>query len=160
VAVWPDRGSTGGVVAAEGEGQPIELPGWSMLVKIGADDTGGALTVVHGRMDAGHAGPAEHIHDGHDETFYIVAGSLRFRLGDSYHRVDAGGTVFAPRGRAHGFSNPFGRPATYVVTLTPSGYERYFAMVAGHFKRTGALPDQATTAAWMAETATRPAPPV
>jgi mannose-6-phosphate isomerase-like protein (cupin superfamily) len=151
---------TEGVVVTEGEGRLIELPGWSMLVKIGADDTGGTLSVVHGHMAATHAGPSEHVHDGHDETFFVVAGSLRFRLGDSYHRVDAGSTVFAPRGRAHGFSNPFDRPATYVVTLTPAGYERYFAKVAGHFKRTGALPDQATSAAWMAETGTRPALPV
>lgn len=150
---------THGVVVAAGGGQPIELPGWSMLVKISADQTGGALTVVHAHMDPGHPGPAEHIHDGHDEAFVVLTGALRFRLGEEYHTVDAGSTVLAPRGQAHGFSNPFGQAASYVVMLTPSGYERYFERLADHVRRTGAPPDLSTTDAWMAAVRTRRAEP-
>ncbi len=150
---------TDGFVVAPGRGQAIELPGWSMLVKVEADVTHGALTVVHARMDAEHSGPAEHIHDAHDETFFVLTGTLRFRLDDYYHMVEPGGTVFAPRGHAHGFSNPMGEPASYVAMLTPSGYERYFEQVADHLRRTGDLPDEATARAWMAATKTRLANP-
>ncbi len=148
---------TDGFVATPADGHAIELPGWSMSVKVGADATGGALTVVHARIDGGHPGPVEHIHDGHDETFFVLNGTLRFRLGDEYRSVAAGSTVFAPRGQAHGFSNPSDQPATYVVMLTPSGYERFFDRVADHVKQTGALPDRATAEAWMAALKTRPA---
>jgi len=149
---------TDGFVVAIGGGHAIELPGWSMSVKVGANATGGALTVIHAGMDAGHPGPAEHIHDGHDETFFVLTGTLRFRLGDRYRSVTAGSTIFAPRGQAHGFSNPSGQRASYVVMLTPSGYERYFEQVADHVKRTGVLPDQATAEAWMAAMKTRAVP--
>lgn len=150
---------TDGFVVASGDGRAIELPGWSMLVKVGAEATGGAVTVVHGRMDAGHQGPAEHVHDGHDETFFVLTGTLRFRLGDSYRSVAAGSTVFAPRNQAHGFSNPSDQTASYLVVLSPSGYERYFEQVADHVRRTGALPGRATAEAWMAALRTRPAAP-
>ncbi len=147
-------------MVAPDAGHPIELPAWSMLVKVGAEATGGTLTVLHAEMGARHAGPPEHIHDNHDETFLVLEGSLRFRLGDRYQSVDAGSMVFAPRGLAHGFANPCGHPATYVATLTPSGYEKYFERVADHFKRTGDLPDPATTEEWMAATSTRLASPI
>ncbi len=147
-----------GFVIATGEGHAIELPGWSMLVKVGAEATHGALTVVQGRMDPGHPGPPEHIHDGHDETFLLIEGVLRFRLGNTYQEVGPGGMVFAPRGQAHGFSNPHSELAVYVAMVTPSGYERYFERVADHFRRTGDLPDLATTEQWLAAEGTRLAP--
>jgi len=151
--------TTDGFVVAAGGGRTIGLPGWSMLVTLGADATGGVVTVIHGEIQAGHAGPAEHIHDGHDETFLLLEGALRFRLGDDYTAARAGETVFCPRGRAHGFSNPFEHPAVYVVVLTPSGYEGYLEHVAEHFRRTGDLPDLSTTDEWMAAVGTCRAQP-
>ncbi len=141
------------MVPADG-GRPIGLPGWSMRITVGADVTGGAMTVIHGTMDAGHPGPAEHHHDDHDETFVVVGGALRFRLGDQYHAAGVGSTVHCPRRQAHGFSNPFDRPAVYVAVLTPSGYEGYFERVADHFGRTGRVPDDSTMDEWMAATNT------
>ncbi len=81
-----------GFVVVPGGGAPIDLPGWSMLVKVGADATSGALTAIHGRMAGGHPGPAEHVHDGHDETFVVLEGTLRFRLDERYETVGAGDT--------------------------------------------------------------------
>lgn len=151
---------TDGFAVAPDDGEIIELPGWTMLVKVGAPATGGAMTVIHGRMHPLHAGPAEHVHDGHDESFLVLEGTLRFRLGDRYESVDAGGVAFAPRGHAHGFSNPSEQPACYMVMVTPSGYERYFRRVADYYLSTGELPDTALTAPWMAAEHTRLAQPI
>jgi len=151
---------TDGFVVGTGGGVPIDLPGWSMLVKVGASSTGGALTAVHGRIAPGHPGPAEHVHDGHDEIFVVLDGTLRFRLDDRYTTVVAGDVVFAPRGLAHGFSNPSETPATYLAMVTPSGYERYFEQLAEHFRRTGDLPGPTTTDDWMAALDTRRAAPL
>lgn len=75
----------------------------------------------------------------------VAEGLLLFRLGDGFHTALAGETVFASRLLAHGFGNPFDEPARYVAILTPSGYEDYFAEVAEHVARTGALPGRALT---------------
>ena len=133
------------------EGRPLVLPGWSMRVKVAAEETRGAMTLLEARMVAGHGGPAEHVHVGHDEAFFVLAGELRFRVGDQYRTATVGETVFASRGLAHGFSNPGEREAHYLVALTPSGYERYFERLAELLRAEGAMPSPSRLAALMAE---------
>ena len=99
-------GAGRGTFLGQDEGALIELPGWRMRIKVSASDTAGAMTVIEARMDGGHAGPAEHIHIGHDEAFFVISGQLKFRIGDGYRTAVAGESVFASRGLAHGFSNP------------------------------------------------------
>jgi quercetin dioxygenase-like cupin family protein len=128
----------------------IELPGWSMRITVSAADTQGRLTVLQGEMAPYLAGPAAHVHAEHDETFVVLAGRMRFRVGDRFHTALPGETVFAARQQAHGFANPYDEPARYVVVLSPSGYEDYFRAVAEHVARTGSLPDPVVTAELMA----------
>lgn len=136
-------------------GAAIDLPSWQMRVKVPAEATGGRLTVIHGRMGPLVTGPPAHVHDGHDETFLVLAGRLRFRLGDDHHDVAAGGTVYAPRGLAHGFANIADEPALYLAVVSPSGYEDYFGELEAHLSGTGEMPDTATTRRLMAKYATR-----
>jgi len=143
-----------GFSCSVGEGQPIVLPGWSMRVKVSAADTQGRLTVLHGQMAPQLAGPPAHVHAGHDETFVVLAGRMRFRIGDRCHTAGPGETVYASRRLAHAVSNPHDEPAHYAAILTPSGYEDYFRSVAQHVADTGALPDPALTAELMAQYAT------
>ncbi len=143
-----------------GEGARLDLPNWQMVVKVGAADTNGALTVIEGVLPSGHPGPAPHIHDGHDECFVLLEGRMRFRVDAGYRTAEAGDTVFAGRGLAHGFANPYPESARYVVMLTPSGYEDYFAELAARIAEVGQMPDPDWTAALMARYSTRPVPVV
>jgi len=131
-----------------------------MVVKDSAGDTVGRLTVIEGRMTPQLTGPPAHVHDGHDETFVVLAGRMRFRVGDRFHTAVTGETIFASRRLAHGFSNPFDEPARYVAILTPSGYAEYFAEVAEHVARDGEMPDPAQTLKLMAQHSTVLAPPL
>lgn len=141
---------------APDEGTRLDLPDWRMALKAGAQDTAGALTVIEGTLAPGHPGPAPHVHDGHDECFIVLEGRMRFRIDAGHRTAAAGDTVFAGRGLAHGFANPFPHPVRYVVMLTPSGYEDYFAEVAARIAETGAAPDPVWTAAAMARYGTWP----
>ncbi|ABW15971.1 Cupin 2 conserved barrel domain protein [Parafrankia sp. EAN1pec] len=149
-----------GFARGRDEGRRIDLPNWSMLVKVTAGDTLGRLTVLEGRMGPRQPGPLPHVHEGHDETFVLVEGRLRFRVGNGFHTAAAGETVFAGRRLAHGFGNPFAEPARYIAILTPSGYEDYFDEVAEHAARTGSLPGEALTRELMARHRTVLAPPL
>ena len=145
-------GGTGrGTVVGADEGALIELPGWQMRIKISASDTAGAMTLIEARMAGGHTGPAEHIHIGHDESFFVISGQLKFRVGDTYRTAVSGETVFASRGLAHGFSNPQSEEARYLVALTPSGYEFYFERLARLVRKHGTMPSQEALASLMAE---------
>ena len=123
-------GAGRGMVLGPDEGALIELTGWHMRIKVSASDTAGAMALIEARMAGGHAEPAEHIHIGHDEAFFVISGQLEFRVGDGYRTAVSGETVFASRGLAHGFSNPHSEEARYLVALTPSGYEFYFERLA------------------------------
>ena len=142
------------------EGSLIELPGWSMRVKVAASDTAGQLTLIEATMARGHGGPAEHIHVGHDEAFFVLSGRLRFRVGDRYQDATEGETIFASRGLAHGFSNAGDADARYLVALTPSGYEFYFERLAALIRNHGAPPDRETLVRLMAEHGTFLAEPL
>jgi quercetin dioxygenase-like cupin family protein len=125
-------------------------------MKVAASDTGGAVTILEGTMSAGHPGPMEHVHGQHDESFFVLEGSLRFRVGADYRTAIPGETIFASRGLAHGFSNPSSEPARYLCVLTPSGYEFYFHRLAEMIRRHGQRPDRATMLRLMSEYATFP----
>jgi len=100
-----------GFVRSLGQGQPIDLPGWSMQVKVTAADTLGRLTVLHGQMAPRLAGPLAHVHAEHVEASVVLAGRMRFRIGNRFHTAVPGETVYASRRLAHGFANPHDEPA-------------------------------------------------
>ncbi len=149
-------GAGRGFVVPLGEGDLVELLGWTYRVKVSASDTAGALTVLEGQMAPGHRGPLEHVHTGHDEAFFILSGKLRFRVGAAYRELVPGETVFASRGLAHGFANDGTEPARFLTMLSPSGYEFYFERLAALLRKCGAMPDRETLLRLMAEHGTFP----
>ena len=59
-----------------------------------------------------------HVHHRDDEAWYVLAGALRFRLGDETVDAPAGGAVLAPRGTVHTYWNPRPEPARYLLVMT------------------------------------------
>ena len=74
-------------------------------------------------------GPPPHIHHHQDETFYMVEGSLKLRLGESTLVARAGDYVRVPRGMLHAFRNVGEHTARMLVTFVPSGIENFFMEV-------------------------------
>ena len=81
-----------------------------------------AVLTVPPRTD----GPPRHWHQKHDETFYVIAGSARFTVGDTRHEAPAGTFVSVPIGAEHTFANPGDEPLVMVNTFTPDLYVQYF----------------------------------
>jgi mannose-6-phosphate isomerase-like protein (cupin superfamily) len=59
-----------------------------------------------------------HIHDSDDEAWYVLEGTLAFRVDQSELEVPAGGGIVVPRGTAHTFWNPSPAPARYLLVMT------------------------------------------
>lgn len=59
-----------------------------------------------------------HTHRRDDEAWYVLAGTLRFRLGEDTVEAAEGGAVIAPRGTAHTYWNPSQEPARYLLVMT------------------------------------------
>jgi mannose-6-phosphate isomerase-like protein (cupin superfamily) len=88
--------------------------------------TGGALSVVETRIDAG---PPLHVHDREDECFYVLDGELSVRCGGDTFEAPAGSFVFLPRGRPHQFRSVTGRSAGLLLISVPGGIEDYFGQI-------------------------------
>jgi mannose-6-phosphate isomerase-like protein (cupin superfamily) len=71
-------------------------------------------------------GPPPHWHQKHDEAFYVIAGTVRFTVGDTQRDAAAGTFVSVPVGAEHTFSNPGDEPAIILNTFTPDFYAGYF----------------------------------
>jgi quercetin dioxygenase-like cupin family protein len=60
-----------------------------------------------------------HVHRSDDEAWYVLEGTLRFRLGDDEVRAETGAAVLAPRGTPHAYGNAGDAPARYLLITTP-----------------------------------------
>jgi len=113
-------------ILGPGEGRTVEGPaGGPLTFKARGEETGGALTAIENVIAPGD-GPPLHTHAGEDEAWYVLEGTLRFKLGDDLGAAPAGSFVFIPRGVAHCFQNIGDAPARILVLFTPSGMERFF----------------------------------
>ena len=120
----PDRPAH--FVVGSGDGVTIQGPaGGPLTFKARGEQTNGALTLFENVIAPGD-GPPFHTHAGEDESWYVLEGELRFRLGDDIASVGAGAFVFVPRGTPHCFQNVGAVPARIIVMFTPSGMERFF----------------------------------
>lgn len=111
------------VVVPPGEGQRL---GPGTTLKLRSEQTGGAFALLEGYVPPRTQGAPLHMHTREDETFYILEGALKFRVGNRTITATAGNTVFLPRGIPHTFCNPFDMPARMLGIITPGGFERFF----------------------------------
>ncbi len=63
---------------------------------------------------------ALHVHHSDDEAWYVLEGTLAFRLDDQEIEAPAGSAVLAPHGVAHTYWNPHATPARYLLIMTPN----------------------------------------
>ncbi|MBY8877235.1 cupin domain-containing protein [Actinacidiphila acidipaludis] len=85
---------------------------------------GGAVSASRLTLASGADGAPPHRHKLSHETFYLLDGTMVFRLGDAVTTVGKGGLVIIPPGLPHAFGAAEGETADVVVFLSP-GIERF-----------------------------------
>jgi mannose-6-phosphate isomerase-like protein (cupin superfamily) len=94
-------------------------------IKVAADDTGGAFSVLELGIGEG-MGPGLHVHSRDHEVWYILDGTFRFRVGADTFRQTTGGLAFGPRGMPHAFQNIGVGMGKLLIISAPSGLEDFF----------------------------------
>jgi len=102
--------------------------------------------------------PPPHSHSNNEECVYVLAGTLRYTVGDETRDLSAGQTMSTPKGVAHAFSNPFAETARALIVLSPDIGAQYFRDVAAVANR-GGPPDRAALISVMARYGLVPAAP-
>ena len=92
------------------------------VIKAGAADTGGQLTVVEITEPPGAEAPL-HVHRREDEGFYILEGSVTIEVGGQSVEAGPGGFAWGPRGVPHRYTvGPDG--CRMLFLCTPGGFEK------------------------------------
>ena len=91
-------------------------------------ETGGAYAVIDALVPPG-GGTPPHVHSREDETFHVLEGEMEFVVDGEAKRLGKGEFLFAPRGIPHYFKNVGTGPAKMILTMSPAGFENYFAEI-------------------------------
>lgn len=88
---------------------------------LGADD--GQFVIAEWRDPGGQPDQRRliaptHVHHSDDEAWYVLDGTLMFRVGDDEIEAPAGSGVLVPHGKSHTYWNPSPEPARYVIVMT------------------------------------------
>jgi mannose-6-phosphate isomerase-like protein (cupin superfamily) len=113
-----------------------------MHLKVDADDTNGVLCFYEYVSQPGVTGPPQHIHHGHDETFYVVDGIFEFTFGTEQVTARPGAFLYVPRGRPHTFRNAGEGAGRFVGTFAPARFAEYFRELARIIECTGGPPER------------------
>lgn len=103
------------------------------------DNRIGAVTMI---VPARTAGPTQHWHRMHDETFLVTRGRLRFTTGKKSMDAGVGELVVVPPKSYHTFANPFDDEAEFFNTFTPAYYVDYLRLLAQEARKTSLSPEK------------------
>ena len=120
--------------------QPTEFDfvGVRMKLLLSSTETGNQFTLLE-NTSSGVSQTPVHIDADDDETLYMMEEEMEAVIAGQRHVVQAGRTVFLPRGIPHQLMNASGRPTHYLLLSTPAGFENFVAE-AGQFRPAGSQP--------------------
>jgi quercetin dioxygenase-like cupin family protein len=118
------------VVIAPEAGETRRVLGELVTVKVLADQTGGAYSLLEVRTDPG-AGAAPHRQLYEDEAWFVLEGTYVLTVGGERTALGPGGYAFVPRGTVHAHRNGGGAPARLLVLMSPGGIQERFVAEVG-----------------------------
>jgi quercetin dioxygenase-like cupin family protein len=134
--------TTGGYSLGPDEGDALWFNGALLRVKAGAAQTQGRLAAVEFVVPKDFAAPL-HIHRDDDEIFLVLAGEVRFQMGETVTNGVSGTFVYGPHGMRHSF-HVDSTEARLLLIFGPSGTEEFFRE-AGKPARSAGLPPAGET---------------
>ena len=112
-------------IVPPGQGHLLTARGNEMAFKAVAEQTGGDFSLMERTVPPGARTPPPHRHVTCSEAFFVLAGTVTFRLDDAELTGGAGDFLLVPRGAAHTFGNGGSEPARLLVLHAPA-MDAYF----------------------------------
>jgi len=109
-------------------GERLGFGGITIVVHAGAEDTGGAFSVMEEVPPLSDT--PLHMHASEDEFFYAVEGEHVITVGEREHRLAPGQGVFAPRGVPHAQRRVESGVGRMLLIVSPGGFEGFFRRLA------------------------------
>ena len=108
-----------------GGGLRREARGSEMWFKATAADTEGRFSLMERTLPPGGRMPPPHSHVGNEEAYFVLDGTVEFRVAGEVFQGTNGAFVLVPAGEVHTFGNTTDEPARLLVLHAPA-LDRYF----------------------------------
>jgi quercetin dioxygenase-like cupin family protein len=122
------------LVAPPGAGTSADIRRFRTRVRVRAEASGGAASVLEHALAPGCVAMPVHRHAAVCEVLHVLDGALRLWLDGDERRLEAGSSAVIPPGARHtvwvDVDAP--APARWLAVLSPGGMERYYEEVAAH----------------------------
>lgn len=112
-----------------------------VYIRVAQADGKDGISVLEHRVPYGDSPPL-HIHHFEDEIFHILAGEMRFQIGDTVQSVGPGASLLAPKGIPHTYRVESSSGARW-LTVTAHGDFEQFVRALGREAERDELPPQA-----------------
>jgi quercetin dioxygenase-like cupin family protein len=113
------------VLRKPGEGRTIAVVGDVYRFLATGDETDGNYATWEALVPPG-GGPPPHVHSREEESFYILAGEITFRVNGETIVATAGTFANMPIGSLHSFKNETNQLARMIISVAPAGLENMF----------------------------------
>jgi mannose-6-phosphate isomerase-like protein (cupin superfamily) len=114
-------------------GRPYAMGPLHAVFKADGAETRGRYSISEWWLEPYTKGPGAHSHPD-DDVFYVLEGTLSFRLGDRWIDAKQGSFVLAPGGMAHDFENRTARRAGMLNVSVPGEFEDHMPGIAEWFR--------------------------
>ncbi len=112
-------------IVPSGQGHLLTARGNVMAFKAVAAQTGGDFSLMERTVPPGARMPPPHRHVNCSEAFFVLAGTITFRLDEAELSGRDGDFLLVPRGAGHTFGNTGTEPARLLVLHAPA-MDAYF----------------------------------
>lgn len=123
----PNRTSAAAHLVAAAGGERLHYGGMEFAIRASAHSTGGAFSIVE---EIGPVDVPMHIHDAHDELFFVLEGQHVFTVDGTEYLAGPGDVVLGPRGLAHAQRRVVPRVGRVLAMFSPAGFEGFFRELA------------------------------
>mgnify|MGYP001027539114 FL=1 len=113
-----------------GAGPTLSFLGVNLAYKVSSAETAGAWALLEYIAPPRFAGPPLHWHKVTSEAFYVLEGTVTFRMGEEVFKGAPGSLVCIPTGVLHTCSHLWDEPARFLTFISPGGFEEYFKELA------------------------------
>jgi quercetin dioxygenase-like cupin family protein len=122
------------LVAGPDAGTPADIRRFRTRVRVRAEASGGAASVLEHALAPGCVAMPVHRHVGVCEVLHVLDGALWLWLDGDERRLPTGSSVVIPPGARHTVwvETDAPAPARWLAVLSPGGLERYYEDVAAH----------------------------
>lgn len=122
------------IALAPGDGRHYDMGRITASFKADGAETAARYCVSEWFLEANTTGPGEHVHDDHDDMFYIIEGVMDIKVGGTWASYPRGSFVMAPAGVPHDFRNSSNQRAGLLNFTLESGFEENMPMIMDWFE--------------------------